>query len=487
MRKRNSHTMLIYGAISEAEEAVTNEPLRIDAQADEAAVKEELQGLIANEVRMSETSKSLIDTTSRLSSFDVGMTYISGQLKDYAKALSEVSDSNLAIVEETTANLNMVGENAKETSTMLGNLNDDAQLLAAKTEESQGLLNNAKKLKDELVEDMKHLADEMSQLMHLVGEVNEIVDKVQEIAGQTNLLALNASIEAARAGEMGKGFSVVADEVRKLADDTNEQLKDMRQFVSQMNKATEESRESLEKSVTSGNRMGEMIDGATTSVQVNTDRLGTIAEDVQKMNKSVSEIRDAIGDINTAMETSTHDAEQLAGMTSDIRDDAQKSVDYAKQLSQIDDDLSVIVENLYAGLEKSRRAPKNEELIDILIKAKEAHMNWLALLKQIVEQGQSQPIQVNSKKCVFGHYYYALAVKHPSVAEQWNRIGTLHSTFHTLGQTVLERLDQDLESRQTLYDEAVSVSEQMMDAIDTVIREIEQMTNDGALVFEKRF
>lgn len=320
------------------------------------------------------------------------------------------------------------------------------QLLAAKTEESQGLLNNAKELKDELVEDMKTLADEMSQLMRLVGEVDEIVDKVQAIAGQTNLLALNASIEAARAGEMGKGFSVVADEVRKLADDTNEQLKDMRQFVSQMNQATEESRESLEKSVASGNRMGEMIDGATTSVQANTDRLGSIAEDVKKMNKSVSEIRDAIGDINTAMETSTQDAEQLAGMTADIRDDAQKSVDYAKQLSQIDDDLSVIV-----------------------------------------EEGQSQPIQVNSKKCVFGHYYYALAVEHPTVAEQWKRIGTLHGTFHTLGQTVLERLNQDLESRQALYDEAVAVSEQMMDAIDTVIREIEQMTNDGTLVFEKRF
>lgn len=154
MRKRNNHTMFVYDAISEAEEAVTNEPLPADAQVDETAVKAELQGLIANEVRMSETSKSLIDTTSRLSSFDVGMNYISGQLMDYAKALSEVSDSNLAIVEETTANLNMVGENAKETSTMLGNLNDDAQLLAAKTEESQGLLNHAKKLKDELVEDM---------------------------------------------------------------------------------------------------------------------------------------------------------------------------------------------------------------------------------------------------------------------------------------------------------------------------------------------
>ena len=143
---------------------------------------------------------------------------------DYARALSDVSDSNLAIIEETTASLNMVDENAKSTSAMLENLNEDAQLLATKTEESQQLLNNAKQLKDELVADMKIMAEEMSQLMHLVGEVNEIVDKVQAIAGQTNLLALNASIEAARAGELGKGFAVVADEVRKLADDTNVQF-----------------------------------------------------------------------------------------------------------------------------------------------------------------------------------------------------------------------------------------------------------------------
>lgn len=485
MKKRKNTCQVLYDAISEAEENVTSIPMSSERQVDEESVKEELQGLIANEVCLSEVSKSLMDTTSTLSSFDVGMTYISGQLMSYARELSQVSDSNLAIVEETTASLNMVDENAKATSSMLGNLNDDAKLLATKTEESQQLLNDAKKLKDELVEDMKIMADEMSQLMHLVGEVNEIVDKVQSIAGQTNLLALNASIEAARAGELGKGFAVVADEVRKLADDTNEQLVDMRQFVSQMNKATEESKASLEKSVDSGNRMGEMIDGATASVQMNTNRLGSIVEDVHEMNTSVGEIRDAIHEINAAMDTSTQDAEQLASMTANIRDDAEKSVDYAKQLAQIDDDLSGVVEKIYAGLEQSRRAPKNEEIIDILTKAKTAHTNWLALLKQIVDEGIEQPIQVNPKKCVFGHYYYALAVKHPALSEQWNRIGTLHSTFHTLGQTVLDRLGQDLESRQALYEEAVEVSKQLMDAIDAVIQKTTQMTSDGEAIFEK--
>ena len=485
MRRRKNAYQVVYDAINEAEESVTKAPLSEDIQPDEGFVKENLQGLVANEVRLSDASKSLMDTTSKLSSFDVGMTYISGQLMSYSRSLAEVSDSNLAIVEETTASLNMVDENAKATSAMLDGMNQDAKLLAEQTQESQQLLMDAKKLKDELVADMKIMAEEMSQLMHLVGEVNEIVDKVQSIAGQTNLLALNASIEAARAGELGKGFAVVADEVRKLADDTNVQLVDMRQFVSQMNKATEESRASLEKSVASGDRMGEMIDGAASSVQMNTNRLNGIVQDVQEMNSSVGEIRDAIHEINAAMDTSTQDAEQLAGMTANIRDDAEKSVDYARQLAQIDDELSAIVENMYAGLEQSRRAPKNEEIIDILTKAKTAHANWLTLLKQIVDEGVEQPIQVNPKKCVFGHYYYALAIKHPKLSEQWNRIGTLHSTFHTLGKTVLERLNQDAESREALYEEAVAVSKQLMDAIDAVIRGLEMMSSSDEAVFEK--
>ena len=134
MRRKKNTSQIIFEAINEAEKAVTNVPLSEEIQVDEDAVKEGLQGLIANEVRLSKASKALIDTTGTLSSFDVGMTYISGQLMDYARSLSEVSDSNLAIVEETTASLNMVDENAKATAAMLGQLNEDAQILAAKTE-----------------------------------------------------------------------------------------------------------------------------------------------------------------------------------------------------------------------------------------------------------------------------------------------------------------------------------------------------------------
>lgn len=471
------------GALSEAEAAVTGVSPSWPEGVNEQTLKKELNRLVSNEVVLSDASRQLMNTTSSLSTFDVGMNHISQQLMKYATTLSEVSDSNLAIIEETTASLNVVDDHAKMAFDTIHDLSVEAKSLAGKTEESKQLLQDARKLKDELVEDMRIMAKEMADLMHLVGEVDEIVDKVQSIAGQTNLLALNASIEAARAGEMGKGFAVVADEVRKLADDTNEQLVDMRQFVSQMNKATEESKVSLEKSVASGDRMGDMINGVADSVRDNAEQLSEMANNVHGMSMSIEEIRTAIHEINTAMDASTADAEQMANMTTNLSDDAAKSVDYAKQLSKIDDDLSAVVEKVFLGLEQGRRAPKNDEIIEILEKAKTAHRNWLTVLKEIVDEGKEVPIQVNPKKCMFGHFYYALAIQKTEVVNEWKKIGSLHESFHTIGKTVLSRLSQDYDSRRALYDEAVELSQKLMAAIDEVIRKLSQMKREGREIF----
>ena len=471
------------GALSEAETAVTGVSPSWPEGVNEQTLKKELNRLVSNEVVLSDASRQLMNTTSSLSTFDVGMNHISQQLMKYATTLSEVSDSNLAIIEETTASLNVVDDHAKMAFDTIHDLSVEAKSLAGKTEESKQLLQDARKLKDELVEDMRIMAKEMADLMHLVGEVNEIVDKVQSIAGQTNLLALNASIEAARAGEMGKGFAVVADEVRKLADDTNEQLVDMRQFVSQMNKATEESKVSLEKSVASGDRMGDMINGVADSVRDNAEQLSEMANNVHGMSMSIEEIRTAIHEINTAMDASTADAEQMANMTTNLSDDAAKSVDYAKQLSKIDDDLSAVVEKVFLGLEQGRRAPKNDDIIEILEKAKTAHRNWLTVLKEIVDEGKEVPIQVNPKKCMFGHFYYALAIQKTEVVNEWKKIGSLHESFHTIGKTVLSRLSQDYDSRRALYDEAVELSQKLMAAIDEVIRKLSQMKREGREIF----
>ena len=68
--------------------------------------------------------------------------------------------------------------------------------------------------------------------------VFEATNLINDISDQINLLSLNASIEAARAGEQGKGFAVVAQEIRSLAEQSKQATAQVRDILSDVQKAT---------------------------------------------------------------------------------------------------------------------------------------------------------------------------------------------------------------------------------------------------------
>ena len=486
MFSKNKTYQEMHKLMLDVEEKVTKQSVTSNTISDvtKEQLQKEISGLVENEVRLAGSAKALMNTTSQISTFDVGMEYIANQLMDYSVELSGLSDSNLATIEETTASMNVINQTAEGTADTLSKLNDDAVRLGKDNKESTSMLENARNLKDQMMADIGTMGDKIEQLVQLASEVNKIVDSVQSIAKQTNLLALNASIEAARAGEMGKGFAVVAEEIRQLADDTDRNLVGMRQFVADMNQAAEEGKKSLTRSVQSGEEMGETIDSVTNNMNVNTAKLDEIVENVGNMNTAVEQIKDAIFQVNSAMESSTTDAQQLAEMTQNIREDAEKSVEYVKQLVKIDDDLSATIEKMYVGLEGGRRALKNEELTEVLEKAKEAHKNWIQTLNKMITDEKIYPLQINGKKCTFGHFYYAISVKNPILKETWNKIGTLHSSFHTMGQSVINSMkNYQKEDAKELYQEAVKLSEELMKNIELAIKEIAEISKRGESIF----
>lgn len=439
---------------------------------------------LRNEGRMSEAAKEVLDVASSISDFDVEMTHISNHLMEFSRDMKDVSESNLSIVEETNATMSEVAGTIDNASNTLDTLKDESEVFADKNNESVVLLHEVSDLKENVIQDTNYMNTKIEQLVELATKVGQIVDSVQEIANQTNLLALNAAIEAARAGEQGKGFSVVADEVRVLADNTKKNLDGMRSFVDKMHEAANEGQESVTRTIDSTNQMSSKIDLVLETIDGNVGMLRELVSNVTQINEAMRGIKASASAINKAMETSSDDAQRLSVMTHEIHDDAVKSVDFANSVSKIDDRLSSIVSDLFEGVNEGKHALSNQELLEVLDKAKKAHVAWLGKVDTMIQSMSLLPLQTNSAKCAFGHFYHAMKVTNPAILTQWKKIDELHHAFHSLGDKILatvKRKDED--TAHSIYCEAEELSTQMLAQLDQVQSIIRDMDKEGKSVF----
>lgn len=448
-------------------------------------ILEKFENLVENEKSMASAARGILDITSSISNFDVGMTKISKNLMDFSAEMETVSESNLAIVEQTTASMNQVNESIDVTTDTLDGLAKESQNLSSKNDDSRSLLQEVRTLKDNVVEDTGIMSEKIQSLVELAIEVGKIVDSVKSIAEQTNLLALNAAIEAARAGEQGRGFAVVAEEVRKLADDTKENLEGMRQFVENIYGAAKDGKESMDRTLASTSEMSEKIERVSDTVEENIDMLKGVISSVEDIHQSMKGIRVSADEINQAMESSSSDAEKLSMMTHSIHDEAADSVDVSNGVTTIDEQLTNIVSGLYAGLVKGRHAISNDELQFIIENAKESHRTWMLQLEKIIDDMKIYPIQTNSKKCAFGHFYHAIKVNCPEINEKWQSVEGIHQKFHSIGDKVIAAVkNNNQEEAQKQYKEAEELSKKLIATLDSVSSTVKQLTSNGVKVFK---
>lgn len=432
---------------------------------------EYLNRFLQNEKRMSDSAKSILDISTAISSFDVGMGHIADQLSEFAREMEGVSESNLSIVEETTATMNQVAETIDMTAMTLEQLTGESEHYAEKNNESVILLKEVSELKEDVVKDTENMNLKIEQLAKLAEEVGQIVESVQAIANQTNLLALNASIEAARAGEQGKGFAVVAEEIRKLADDTKKNLDGMRNLVNDIHTAVGEGKESMDRTLDSTGEMSSKIDMVSETVGNNIKMMEGMVYAVNEINESMQGIKLAASEINSAMESSSKDAEELSDMTRLIHKDADESVQYAGKIAEIDERLSKVSKEMFEGLYGGKYELSKEEIVEIVKRAKQAHEEWLQSIQKIVEDMELAPLQTDSRKCAFGHAYQIIRMEDGELKDIWKRIGEYHHKFHSLGDEIIAAVKEQNEQKAK---EACTAAEEISGKMITLLDEIQE-------------
>ena len=172
------------------------------------------------------------------------------------------------------------------------------------------------------------IANNILSLAEQAQAIGEIIAVVTDVADQTNILALNAAIEASRAGEHGKGFSVVAAEVKSLADQSKKATVQVRQILSDIQRATnsavlstEEGAKTVDDAIRSVSDADDAIRSLANVIAEAAQSATQISASVNQQSIGIAQIRRAMRDINeTTVQSlaSTRQAEQSARDLDDL-------------------------------------------------------------------------------------------------------------------------------------------------------------------------
>lgn len=437
-----------------------------------------LKKLMGSEATLSKSVKKLMQIVIDISSFDVETAHLSNKLKVLSSNLATLSESNLALVEQTTASMNSVSESMHNASETMNSLSVSASSVLIKNKDGLGKLNELAEIKETMAISTEGMSVKFDHLIGLTESVQGIVGTVESIAAQTNLLALNASIEAARAGEHGRGFAVVAEEIRRLAESTKESLTNMKGLMDSIKLSAGESKVSMKDTITSTKSMNGMINSIHGTINENVTLLENIVSGIQTINVNYSGIQNSVNDINDAMETSSRDAEELNCITIRIKADSDQSAQMVKTISKIDSELSEIIKDQMQTLNNSTHPITQNDLLSELENAKKAHRGWLEKLTNMAKTMEIVPIQTDSAKCAFGHFYHAFDIKHPDLIEDWKAIENLHMNFHQTGSKVINAIGiGDKKNIELLIDEAENFSKRLFVTLDSLTLKVSKVSS----------
>lgn len=208
---------------------------------------------------------------------------------DVANQASHVAQSS-ASVEEMAANIGSVNKSAEkagELTRALSELSDSG--LAVVQDTLKG----------------------MAEIQEASDSVRDIIGSISKIASQTNLLAMNAAIEAAHAGAAGTGFAVVADEVRSLAETSSKSSKEIIGVIKAMDAKIADGARQAEKT------QGAFSDIAA-AVRGTSEIVHSIVSAMAEQSQGAHEILASVKSLTEATESIKDQASSQEALSSDI-------------------------------------------------------------------------------------------------------------------------------------------------------------------------
>ena len=275
------------------------------------------------------------------------------------------------------------------------------------------------------------------------------------------------------------GFNAAKDTISPLLGQAPD-----KEFVEKIYEASQEGQESTGRTVHSTEQMSEKIDIVFGTIGETINMLELVTKDVADISEYMNLVQMATDDVNAAMEQCSQDAEEITHLTVTVSELAEESNSIYDEIEEIDFAITHATKRLYKGMNMGITMLTNNELIEIFEAAKAAHKDWANRIISMLEQKRELSIQTDATKCAFGHYYYAINMKHSILVENWKELEGVHTKCHAIGKSIIEEIKaQNYAKAEELVQEGLATSEKLNSILDTMISSINEMTQKGEAVF----
>ena len=373
-----------------------------------------------------------IKAVMQISSLDLTMKYQNDKIVDISRRVARATETLFGSSDghSMTGHSNNVHE---EMTHNIVEVSSAADNVFRKIEAAQEELTSIKELSEQTAQMSRSMQSDMDALQEVIGHLNDVIEGIETISLQTSLLALNASIEAARAGEAGIGFAVVAGEIRELAEKTQSLTQSMGEFVGNIKEASQKSVNSTKDTIGILDSMTGKINNVWTLNSENREEVSSVSGTISSIAAVSQEISSSMAEMENQLRDST---EFMSNVSEDLIKAVKPVVDIEKTLDDTVKQMGSMTEDAFFHLE-------NKEFSQYVSTAVTAHRSWLTNLQEMVRKQTILPLQLNSSKCGFGHFYYALTPQIPEILPIWNALGEKHRKFHQYGADVIQAIKNE--------------------------------------------
>ncbi len=435
--------------------------LREEDYSREPELNDIYQRLLTARRQFAEIFEKNIKAVMQISSLDLTMQHQTEKILDISHKVAKAADT---IFGTATGNSMFTGTSSsqhEELAHMITNIASETSEVNDKIQSCQNELTEIRSLSVKTIDISRKMQEDMDNLSDIIGRMNDVISGIESISLQTNLLALNASIEATRAGEAGRGFAVVADEIRALAGETQKLTGNMGSFVEEIESASRQSVKSASGTI----HALESMTGKIGNVWELNDQTHKHVTKVSESVSSIAAVSEEISSSMTEMENQLHDSTDfMQNVSHDLKEATKPVVDIEKTLDETVKQMGVLSEDAFFHLERS-------EFVKHINNAITAHQAWLRNLKNMIRQRSIVPLQLDSTKCGFGHFYNAMTPNLPKVRQIWDGLEKKHERFHQFGGEAIEALKAgSYTEAESVYNQAELYSRELIADLEKIRR-----------------